>query len=201
MTKDGAGFRGQGTIGILDATLREGEQTPGVYFDPHVRMAVSRLLDEIGVDVIEAGHPVVGGEVGQGIGRLAGGGFRARIGAHARALRGDIESALECGVDFLGIFLCISPERLRDRGMTLGAAIECLIDSISFAREHQPGLVVRFTPEDAVRSPLSIAVAAAAEAVHAGADIISVADTTGEPLPRGVGAGGSHSPHRGPLPQ
>lgn len=176
---------GRGRVAILDATLREGEQAPGVCFDPHVKMAVAALLDAVGVDVIEAGHPVAGGEIRQGLEVLANGRFTALIGAHARALRKDVEAAVDSGSGFLGIFLCLSPERLRARGMTRQAALDCVAESIAFAKERRPGLIVRFTPEDTVRTPLADAVEAARVAVAAGADIISVADTTGCMVPGG----------------
>ena len=185
MTAIPAGPGGGAGIGVLDATLREGEQAPGVYFDPHVKLAIARLLDEVGLEFIEAGHPVVSEDIRQGIGLIAGSGLRAGIGAHARALKGDIEAALECGIGLLGVFLCVSSARLRDRGMTLGAAIDNVAESVSFAKASRPGLIVRFTPEDAVRSPMEHVVAAAGAAVAAGADIISVADTTGSMIPVG----------------
>lgn len=176
---------GNAALSVLDATLREGEQVPGVCFDPHVKLAIARRLDEIGVDFIEAGHPVVGAEVRQGIMMIAGSHLSARVGAHARALKGDIAAALECGVGFLGIFLCVSPERLRDRGLTLAAALEHVAESVAFAKRRRPDLIVRFTPEDAVRSPMADVAAAAGVAVAAGADIVSVADTTGCMIPGG----------------
>ena len=130
---------------------------PGVCFDPHVKLAIARRLDAIGVDFIEAGHPVVGDEVRQGVVMIADSGLNACVGAHARALKGDVEAALECGVGLLGIFLCVSPERLRDRGLTLAAALDHVAESVAFAKERRPGLLVRFTPEDAVRSSLGAA--------------------------------------------
>ena len=45
-------------IKVLDSTLREGEQTPGVYFDGHIKLAISDLLDAIGVDIIEVGQKI-----------------------------------------------------------------------------------------------------------------------------------------------
>ncbi|MCU0236201.1 MAG: 2-isopropylmalate synthase [Acidobacteria bacterium] len=185
MTDMNAAALNRGKVAVLDATLREGEQAPGVCFAPHVKMAICELLDEIGVDIIEAGHPVVSDEIRRGIGVLARRGFRACIGAHARALRHDVEAGVDSGAGFLGIFLCLSPERLRDRGVTLPAALECAAESIALAKERQPGLIVRFTPEDGVRSPLADVVEAARVAVGAGADIISVADTTGSMVPGG----------------
>ena len=181
MTRYGGGPRGRVTI--LDATLREGEQAPGVCFAPHVRMAICELLDEIGVDVIEAGHPVVNDEIRRSIGMLANRGFRACIGAHARALKEDVAAALECGVGFLGIFFCVARERLREKGLTPGNAADRVAEVVSWAKAQCPELIVRFTPEDAVRSSLENVAAVAADAVAAGADIISIADTTGFMIP------------------
>jgi 2-isopropylmalate synthase len=174
-----------GMVTILDSTLREGEQTPGVYFDPHVKMAIVELLGEIGVDIIEVGHPAVSEEIGQGIKTIASRGFRSLIGAHARSLKKDVELALECGVGFIGIFYCVSAERLQDHSSTLITAIDRITEVIAYAKKRQPGLVVRYTPEDTVRSPFENVVAAACEAVRAGADIISVADTTGHMIAGG----------------
>jgi 2-isopropylmalate synthase len=100
-------------IQILDTTLREGEQTPGVYFDMHIKLAIARLLDEIGIDYIEAGHPAVTEEIHHTVKRLANVGLSAVIGAHARSLKKDVDLALECGIKFLGIFYCVSDQRLN----------------------------------------------------------------------------------------
>ncbi|MCJ7713676.1 hypothetical protein MUO66_04380 [Candidatus Bathyarchaeota archaeon] len=78
---------------ILDTTLREGEQSPGVYFDTHIKLAIAKQLDNIGVDYIEAGHPVVTEEIHQTVKQLANLGFRAVIGAHARSLKKDARKA------------------------------------------------------------------------------------------------------------
>jgi 2-isopropylmalate synthase len=171
-------------IAVLDSTLREGEQTPGVYFDEHIKLAVASLLDEIGVDVIEAGHPIVTERIGLAVRRLADKGFRARVGAHARSLTQDVDKALECGVGFLGVFYCVADERLRDRSQTLEGAVGQISRVIHYARERKEDLVIRYTPEDTVRSSFANVVSAASEAVRAGADIISVADTTGCLIPR-----------------
>jgi len=174
---------GTGRIGVLDATLREGEQAPGVSFAPHVKWAIARLLDDIGVEVIEAGHPLVGEEIGQAVAALSRQGLRARVGAHARARREDVEAALASGAGFLGVFLCVSPDRLRERGLSLATAIDAAAEAVAQAKRSRPGIVVRFTPEDGVRSPMSDVAAAAATAGAAGADIVSAADTTGCLLP------------------
>lgn len=170
-------------VSILDTTLREGEQTPGVCFDTHIKLAVAGLLSDVGVDVIEGGHPAVTEEIRTAVTLLASRGLRPRIGAHARSMERDVDLALECGVQFLGVFYCVTDERLRDHHQSLTAAIDRIAGVVRYARERRPGLVIRYTPEDAVRSPFPNVVAAAAEAVRAGADVISVADTTGFLIP------------------
>lgn len=170
-------------VSILDTTLREGEQTPGVCFDPHIKLAIAGLLADVGVDVIEGGHPAVTEDIRRSVSVLASRGLRPRIGAHARSMERDVDLALGCGVQFLGVFYCVTDERLRDQRQSLPAAIDRIARVIRYARERRPGLVIRYTPEDAVRSPFENVVAAAAEAVRAGADVISVADTTGYLIP------------------
>ncbi len=172
-----------GVLHILDSTLREGEQTPGVCFDLHIKMAIAELLAEIGLDIIEAGHPAVTEEIHQAVRMIAGRGLRPLVGAHARSLEADVEMALECGVGFLGIFYCVSEERLADRASDLGEAIARIAAVIRMAKSRKPGLVVRYTPEDAVRSPFANVLAAAVAACEAGADVISIADTTGFMIP------------------
>ncbi|MCB9220032.1 MAG: 2-isopropylmalate synthase [Ignavibacteriales bacterium] len=169
---------------ILDTTLREGEQTPGVYFDRHIKLAIARMLDDIGIDIIETGHPAVTSEIYDSVKTIAHSGFKATIGAHSRSIKSDVELALECGVNFLGVFYCVSDERLDTVfKKELDAAIDQITSVISFAKSQNPNLLIRYTPEDTVRSQFKNVLAAAKAAVIAGADIISVADTTGFMVP------------------
>jgi amino acid adenylation domain-containing protein len=172
------------TIKILDSTLREGEQSPGVYFSPEQKLAIARLLDQVGIDIIEAGNPAVDEEIAAAVRLVASAGLRARIGAHARCKIEDVRLALECGAQFLGVFLSVSSERLgTDYRFDLDEAIVRLSEVIVFAKQCDLPPVVRFTAEDAPRSPIENVVRAALAAVRAGADIVSVADTTGYASP------------------
>ena len=170
-------------VRILDTTLREGEQTPGVYFDVHVKTAIAGLLDAIGVDIIEAGHPAVTSGIREAVSRIAAAGLRARVGAHARSLESDVTLARECGVNFIGIFYCVTEERLADTGSQLSHVVAQIARTVALAKEGRPDLLVRYTPEDTVRAPFENVLTASAEAVAAGADIISIADTTGCLIP------------------
>jgi 2-isopropylmalate synthase len=171
-------------VEILDSPLREGEQTPGVCFPPHAKLAIADALAKVGVGTIEAGHPMVSPSIEDAVRRLAKRGYTAKVAAHARSVQADVDKALDCGVDFLGIFYCVSSARLDGVfKRTLAAAIDTITGSISYAKEQKPDLIVRYTPEDTVRSKFENVVEAAAAAVHAGADVISIADTTGAMIP------------------
>ena len=54
-------------VEILDTTLREGEQTPNVTFTINEKIEIANLLDEFGVNIIEAGHPRVSEDIYQGV--------------------------------------------------------------------------------------------------------------------------------------
>jgi 2-isopropylmalate synthase len=170
-------------VTILDTTLREGEQTPGVCFGAHVRAAIADRLDEVGVDVVEVGHPAVTAAIRSSVEEIAHRGLRATIGAHSRSLESDVDLALECGVGFLGIFYCVSDSRLRHHNSHLSRAVDRIAKVIEYSKLRDPSLLIRYTPEDTVRSRWDNVVTAAVVAVEAGADIISVADTTGFMIP------------------
>ncbi|MEJ5350549.1 MAG: 2-isopropylmalate synthase [Melioribacteraceae bacterium] len=171
-------------VWVLDSTLREGEQTPGVYFDKHIKLAIANLLDEIGIDIIEAGHPMVTPEIHAAVKAIAQKNYKAVVGAHSRSLKQDVDLALECGVGFIGVFYCVSDERLNTVfKKDLDSAIQQITDIIKYAKSQKPDLLIRYTPEDTVRSQFENVVKASVAAIEAGADIISVADTTGFMIP------------------
>lgn len=171
-------------IQILDSTLREGEQTPGVFFDGHIKLAIATLLDRVGVDFIEAGHPKVSPDIYSATKLISQQGFKATIGAHSRSLKEDVDLALECGVGFLGVFFCVSEDRLNHiHKKELHRAVDQIAAVIAYGKDQKPELLIRYTPEDAVRSPFQNVMDASVAAVRAGADIISVADTTGYMIP------------------
>ncbi|MFM7408465.1 MAG: hypothetical protein ACKO3K_17875 [Cuspidothrix sp.] len=115
-------------VQILDSTLREGEQTPGVYFSPEKKILIAKFLDRIGVDIIEAGNPAVDNEIAVGIKLIAQAGLKAKIGAHSLCNIDNVKQALDCGIDFLGVFFSVSKQRLqKDYKINLDVAIEKII--------------------------------------------------------------------------
>ncbi|TAF12162.1 MAG: 2-isopropylmalate synthase [Nostocales cyanobacterium] len=171
-------------IQILDSTLREGEQTPGVYFSPKKKLVIAQMLDWIGVDIIEVGNPAVDSEIASSVKQIAHAGLKAKIGAHSLCKIDHVQKALDCGVDFLGVFFSVSQKRLqKDYKICLETAIAKIVEVISYAKTQKPDLLIRYTPEDTVRSPIENVIEAARAAVKAGANIISIADTTGYTTP------------------
>jgi len=169
-------------VEILDSTLREGEQTPGATFNVEEKLTIASLLDEFGVDVIEAGHPRVSEDIFRGVKKISNQGYKAEILAHCRAMKEDIDVARSCDVDWVGIFFCVSNRRLEQQFRSnLDKAITLVTGAIEYAKDQ--GLQVRYTPEDTVRTEYTSLIKVSKAAVEAGADRISIADTVGAMTP------------------
>ena len=165
-------------VKILDTTLREGEQTAGVSFTINEKMGLAKMLDDFGVDMIEVGHPNVSPKIEEFIRKVVKENLKADVVGHVRAVRGDVEMAVDCEVDRVAIFLATSNVHLNDKlKMTKEAAIEKVVDCVQYAKDH--GLKVRYTPEDATRTDFEYLIEICNAAIEAGADRISVADTVG----------------------
>ncbi len=163
---------------IVDTTLREGEQTPGVSFTIDQKLEIARKLDEIGVDMIEAGHPAVAPDIEKAVKLIVKEGLQAEIIAHSRAVRYDIEKAAECEVDRIAIFYGVSDIHLKYKHKaSREEALQIIAEHIEFAKSH--GVKVRFTAEDASRTELSYLIQVVKIAHEAGADRVSLADTVG----------------------
>jgi 2-isopropylmalate synthase len=165
-------------VEILDSTLREGEQTPYVNFLVDEKIEIARLLDKIGVEMIEAGDPSVSSNIKAAITRIANLGLHAEIVGHALANKNDIRLAKECGVSRVAVFYPTSKIHLETKvKKTEAEVINIVCDHIAYARSL--GVKVRYTPEDASRTDLDFLVEVCNKAIEAGADRISFADTTG----------------------
>ena len=163
---------------ILDTTLREGEQTPYVNFTIDEKIEIAKLLDQVGVDMIEAGDPSVSPNVARAIQRIAALGLKAEIIAHSIASRAGIDKAKACGANRVAIFYATSKIHLDAKlHKTQEQALDIIREHIAYARSL--GLKVRYTPEDATRTEFEFLVQVCNLAIEAGADRISFADTLG----------------------
>lgn len=167
---------------ILDTTLREGEQTPNVSFTVDEKIKFAQMIDDFGVEMIEAGHPSVSNQVYEAVKKIASENLNAEIVAHVRAVRSDIDRALSCDVDRIVIFLATSQVHLSDKlHVSQEQALEIITNEVQYAKDH--GLKIRYTPEDSTRTGLDFLIKACNTAVEAGADRVSIADTVGISTP------------------
>ena len=165
-------------IQILDTTLREGEQTPGVSFKISQKIQIVKLLNQFGVDYIEVGHPVVSKDIFSFINKVSKLKLNAKIIAHSRLLKKDIDKVIELNIPWIGLFfdLCENHFKRKYR-VSEKRALEMIGDSISYAKKHK--LKVRFTAEDASRTNFNFLIKVAKLIEKAGADRFSFADTVG----------------------
>jgi methanogen homocitrate synthase len=166
-------------IEICDVTLRDGEQTPGVLFTKEQKLAIASELDSMGIEVIEAGFPVVSENEKEIVKAIANHGFNAKICCLSRAVKGDVDAALECDVDIVSIFIAMSDMHLKFKyHRSLEDMLGCAKEAIEYATDH--GLKVRFAAEDSSRTPIDRLKATFKEVeTECKVQYLSLADTIG----------------------
>lgn len=165
-------------IYIVDTTLRDGEQTAGVVFANREKLRIAKFLDEIGVDQIEAGIPIMEGDEQQAIKDICKAGLRASIMGWNRPVIKDIEASLECGVDAVAISISTSDIHIKYKlGKSREWVLENMARAVEFAKKN--GLYVSANAEDASRSDLDFLIQYAKTAKQAGADRLRYCDTVG----------------------
>lgn len=169
-------------IEICDVTLRDGEQTPGVSFSCKEKVEIATLLDEIGVEMIEAGFPAVSENEKHCVKTIANLGLDARICGFCRAREPDIQTAIDCDVDMVSIFIPTSELHVRLKfKKPREQVLEDSLTMIDFAHDH--GVQVRFAAEDASRTDLPFLKEVYRGAAEHGAALLSFADTVGCLIP------------------
>jgi isopropylmalate/homocitrate/citramalate synthase len=138
-------------IEIHDATLRDGEQTPGVVFRKADKVRIARMLDEVGVDRIEAGMPAVSDEDFEAIKEISKLGLKAKIFTFARAMNVDIDKAVDCGAHGVVIEVPIGYPKLKYQfGWTWEDVVKKSAGCINYAKEKKLHAV--FFPYDTTRA-------------------------------------------------
>jgi homocitrate synthase NifV len=165
-------------IKIVDTTLRDGEQTAGVVFSNTEKIRIAKMLDDLGVDQIEAGIPVMGGYEKEAIKEICKLGLRASIMGWNRAVISDIEASLECGVDAVAISTPTSDIHIEHKlRSTRGKVLSDMVRAVEFAK--QQGVYVSANAEDASRTDPDFMIEFAEAAKEAGADRLRYCDTVG----------------------
>tara|TARA_B100001250_G_scaffold411502_1_gene440315 strand:+ start:1666 stop:2793 length:1128 start_codon:yes stop_codon:yes gene_type:complete len=165
-------------IEILDSTLREGEQTPGVSFTLEQKTVLAKHLDSFGVDFIELGHPAVSPDVYEAVEALNDLDLKAKKMVHGRATKSDINDVVAIGVDWMGIFFGTSPLSLKHKfNATKPEALDRIETAVKYGKDK--GLKIRFTAEDASRTDLGYLIQVGQLVQKEGIDRFSLADTVG----------------------
>ncbi len=172
-------------ITIYDSTLRDGEQMPGVAFSPAQKLDIALMLDEIGIPQIEAGFPAVSESEFNSIKSIASEGLDADILALSRLKKGDIDAAVESGVDMILLFIATSDLHLKYK---LEKTRECIkemtVDSIEYCKDR--GVEISFSSEDSTRTDLDFLLEIFELAEDAGAHRLGLTDTVGCASPEAI---------------
>jgi isopropylmalate/homocitrate/citramalate synthase len=177
-------YRLGGHVGLYDTTLRDGEQTVGVVLDPAQKLEIARLLDDLGVDRIEAGFPRVSQDDWDAVKLIAGAGLRAEVWGFSRAVAADLEALAELGVRHAVIESPISDAKLDAIGVSRAVMLERIANAMRFAADHD--IHAAFFGVDSTRADLDFFRYAYEAAVNAGAREVVVVDTLGIASPEAV---------------
>ena len=178
------GYRQGGTVGLYDTTLRDGEQTVGVVLDPEQKLEIARLLDELGIDRIEAGFPRVSQDDWDAVRLISDAGLRAEIWGFSRAVPADLEALVELGVRASVIESPISDLKLDAIGVSREKMLDRITSAMRFAAEH--GIHAAFFGVDSTRAQPDFYEQVYKAAVDAGAQEVAVVDTLGIAAPEAV---------------
>src|SRR5690349_14513832 len=172
-------------IEIFDTTLRDGEQVPGCQLSTDEKIVVARKLEELGVDVIEAGFPIsspgdflsvveISKAVNVGVCALT----RARkedIDVAGEALHHAKRGRIHTGIGSSDIHIKHKFNTTREKVLEQG------VWAVTYAKAK--GVEVEFFAEDAGRADLVFLAQMVEAVIAAGADVVNIPDTTGYCLP------------------
>ena len=171
---------GSARILLDDTTLRDGEQTAGVVFSNHEKIRIAKLLDEVGVDQIEAGIPTMGGDERLVIEQIAHLGLKASVLGWNPAQTAAIQTSIDCGVDAIAISLATSDIHIETKLQKSRTwVVETIRECVAYAKATKPDLYVSVNAEDASRTELGFLIEYAMAAKAEGADRLRFCDTIG----------------------
>ncbi|NVN18403.1 2-isopropylmalate synthase [Muricauda sp. HICW] len=182
---------GKDKVEIFDTTLRDGEQVPGCKLDTEQKLIIAKRLDELGVDVIEAGFPISSPGDFKSVNEIAKLVKNATVCGLTRAVKKDIEVAAEAIKDakrpriHTGIGTSESHIKYKFNS-TQDKIIERAVDAVAYAKTFVED--VEFYAEDAGRTDNEFLARICEAVIKAGATVLNIPDTTGYCLPEEYGA-------------
>jgi 2-isopropylmalate synthase len=181
----------QGQVQIFDTTLRDGEQVPGCKLDTHNKLIIAERLDELGVDILEAGFPISSPGDFDSVVKIAQLIKNARVCGLTRAVKKDIEVAADALKDakksriHTGIGTSDSHIMYKFNS-TREKIIERAVSAVSYAKSFVED--IEFYAEDAGRTDNEYLARVCEAVIKAGATVLNIPDTTGYCLPEEYGA-------------
>jgi len=182
---------GKDKVEIFDTTLRDGEQVPGCKLDTKNKLIIAERLDELGVDIIEAGFPISSPGDFHSVEEISKLVKNAKVCGLTRAVKKDIETAAEA-LKFakrprIHTGIGTSDSHIQYK---FNATREQIIERAVAAVRHAKSFVedVEFYAEDAGRTENEFLARVCEAVVAAGATVLNIPDTTGYCLPEEYGA-------------
>ncbi len=178
-------------IRIFDTTLRDGEQSPGASMTLREKREIAELLDEMGVDIIEAGFPAASEGDFEAVSEIAAHSEDAVICGLARSTEADIarcgEAVRKARRPRIHTFISTSPVHMKHKlKMGPNAVLEAVGRSVAQARNLVDD--VEWSAEDATRTEFEFLCKCIDTAIASGATTINVPDTVGYSHPEEYGA-------------
>ncbi|MEZ5814686.1 MAG: 2-isopropylmalate synthase [Alphaproteobacteria bacterium] len=175
---------------IFDTTLRDGEQSPGCSMNLEEKLKMAVMLDELGVDVIEAGFPIASPGDFEAVNEIAKIVKNATVCGLSRAKAADIEAAgnaiKPAQSRRIHTFISTSPLHMKHKlKMGPNSVIEAVHESVTLARNFTDD--VEWSAEDASRTEDDFLCQCVETAINAGATVINIPDTVGYAIPEEYG--------------
>jgi len=172
---------------IFDTTLRDGEQSPGAAMNLEEKLRIARMLEELGVDVMEAGFPIASKGDFEAVQAIASTIKNSTVCGLARAQSGDIERAAEAlkpaARGRIHTFISTSPLHMKFKlQMAPEKVLQAVTDSVSLARKLCDD--VEWSAEDGTRTEHDFLCRTVEAAIKAGARTINIPDTVGYTTPQ-----------------
>src|SRR5436190_6664489 len=173
-------------VGIFDTTLRDGEQCPGATMTHDEKLEVAELLDDMGVDIIEAGFPIASEGDFAAVQEIATRSKKAVICGLSRAAFKDIDRCAEAikpaKQKRIHTFLSTSPVHMKYKLQKEPREVyEMVIAQVTRARSHTDD--VEWSAEDGTRTEFDFLCRCVEAAIKAGATTINIPDTVGYTVP------------------
>lgn len=178
-------------VQIFDTTLRDGEQVPGCKLDTNQKLVIASRLDEMGVDIIEAGFPVSSPGDFLSVSEISKLVKNATVCGLTRAVKNDIDVAADAlkhaKKPRIHTGIGTSDSHIQYK---LNTTREDIIARAKFAVSHAKSYVedVEFYAEDAGRTDNAFLAKVCEEVIKSGATVLNIPDTTGYCLPEEYGA-------------